>query len=212
MREIKVKDIIEICNATLVCGNEQEIVKNLKKDTREIQKGDTYVGIQGENFNGSMFFEKAIENGAKICILDDIEIKKEIIEKYKDIAIIKVKDTIEAMQKLAKVKRESYDIPVIGITGSVGKTSTKDIIASVMSKKYNTLKTAGNYNNHIGLPLTILSLENQTAAVIEMGMNHKGEIANLTKIARPTMSVITNIRNVTYRRLRIKRKHIKSKT
>ncbi len=97
------------------------------------------------------------------------------------------------MQEIAKYKRSLYDIPVIGVTGSVGKTSTKDIIASVMSKKYKTLKTIGNYNNHIGVPLTILSLKEETSAVIEMGMNHKGEISVLTKIARPTMSVITNI-------------------
>lgn len=93
-----------------------------------------------------------------------------------------------------------------------GKTSTKDILASVMSKKYDTLKTAGNYNNHIGVPLTILRLKNQTAAVIEMGMNHKREISVLTKIARPTMAVITNVRNRTYRRTWLKRKYIRSKT
>lgn len=86
-----------------------------------------------------------------------------------------------------------FQIPVIGVTGSVGKTSTKDIIASVMSKKYKTLKTIGNYNNHIGVPLTVLGLKDHTAAVVEMGMNHLGEISKLTRIAKPTMSVITNI-------------------
>ncbi len=102
-------------------------------------------------------------------------------------------NSIEALQKIAKYKRELYDIPVIGVTGSVGKTSTKDILASVMSKKYKTLKTEGNYNNHIGVPLTILGLKDHTAAVVEMGMNHFGEISKLTKIARPTIAVITNI-------------------
>lgn len=193
MREIRVKDIIEICNAKLLCGNKEEILENFKKDTREIEEGDVYVGIQGEKFNGSLFFEKAFENGAKACILNNIEIKEEIIEKYKGRIIIIVENEIEALQKIATYKREGYNIPIIGVTGSVGKTSTKDILSSVMSKKYETLKTIGNYNNHIGVPLTVLRLKNQTAAVIEMGMNHSGEISVLTKIAKPTMAVITNV-------------------
>ena len=125
--------------------------------------------------------------------MQDIEISEEIKEKYKNKIIIKVNNTIPAMQKIAKYKRNEYNIPVIGVTGSVGKTSTKDIIASVMSKKYKTLKTIGNYNNHIGVPLTILGLKEHDAAVIEMGMNHLGEISVLTNIAKPTISVITNI-------------------
>ena len=193
MLELKVKDIIEICNGELLLGDEDVILQNFKKDTREIENGDTYVGIKGDNFNGSDFFEKAFEAGAKACIVQDIQINGNVLEEYKDKVIIKVKDSIEALQKIAIFKREGYDIPVIGITGSVGKTSTKDIIASVMSKKYKTVKTEGNYNNHIGVPLTILKLKDHTAAVIEMGMNHLGEISKLTKIAKPTMSVITNV-------------------
>lgn len=193
MNEIKVKDILEICNAKLLSGDEEEIIENFKKDSREVEDGDTYVGIKGKNFNGSDFFEKAFEAGAKAAIIQDIDIPDEKIELYKDKVIIKVRDCIEAIQKIAIFKREKYDIPVIGVTGSVGKTSTKDIIASVMSKKYKTVKTEGNYNNHIGVPLTILKLKDHTAAVIEMGMNHLGEISKLTKIARPTMSVITNV-------------------
>ena len=93
-----------------------------------------------------------------------------------------------------------------------GKTSTKDMIASVISQKYNTLKTIGNYNSDIGLPLTILRLNDEETAVIEMGMNHLGEISRITKVAKPTMCVITNVRNSTYRFSRFKRKYIKSKT
>ena len=193
MKEIKVKDIIKICNANLICGNEEEILENYKKDTREIENGDVYIGIKGEKFNGSTFFETAFEKGAKACILQDIEIDEKTLKKYQDKIIIIVKDSVEALQKIAEYKRKEYNIPVIGVTGSVGKTSTKDILASVMSKKYKTLKTEGNYNNHIGVPLTILKLKDHEAAVIEMGMNHLGEISKLTKIARPTMSVITNI-------------------
>lgn len=150
-------------------------------------------GIKGEKVDGNTFYEKALENGAKACILQDIDISNEILEKYKDRVILKVQKTREALKKIAEFKREMYDIPVVGVTGSVGKTSTKDLIASVMSKKYKTLKTEGNYNNDIGLPLTVLRLKDEEAAVIEMGMNHLGEISRLTKIAKPTIGVITNV-------------------
>ena len=193
MREIKVKDIIEICNSKLLSGSEEMILKDFKIGTKEIQDGDTYVGLVGDKNNGGEFIEDAFKAGAIACLVQDIDIPEEILNKYKDKAIIKVKDCVETLQKIAVYKREGYDIPVIGITGSVGKTSTKDIIASVMSKKYNVYKTQGNYNNHIGVPLTILGLKDHNAAVIEMGMNHFGEISKLTRIARPTMSVITNI-------------------
>ena len=100
---------------------------------------------------------------------------------------------MEALYSIARAKRELYDIPVIAITGSVGKTSTKDIVANVVSQKYKTLKTQGNHNNNIGLPFTVLELEDEEAMVIEMGMNHFGEISVLTSIAKPTICVITNI-------------------
>ena len=136
--------------------------------------------------------ESALKKGASVCIVDEIPLK-DILNKYNDRAIIKVEDTIYALQDLAKYKRLLYNIPVVAVTGSVGKTSTKDIIASVLEEKYNVLKTEGNYNNHIGLPLTILKLKNHTALVVEMGMNHFGEISLLTNIAKPTIGVITNI-------------------
>lgn len=193
MKKITIQDFIEQTGAELVIGNKNEILENLKKDTREVEKGDVYVGIKGENTDGSTFFEQALKNGAKVCILNNIEIPQGTIQKYKDRTIVKTNDTIESLQKIAEYKRKLYNIPVVGITGSVGKTSTKDLIASVMSKKFKNLKTNGNYNNHIGVPLTILRLEDHTSAVIEMGMNHLGEISKVTKIAKPTMSVITNV-------------------
>ena len=191
--DIKVKDIIKICDAQLVYGNEEEICQNFSKDTREIKKDDVYIGIKGEDFDGNALYEKALENGAKVCILENIEIPEHIIERYKDRTIIKVKNTIKAIQEIATYKREMYNIPVIAVTGSVGKTSTKDILASVISKKYKVLKTQGNLNNHIGLPLTILKLKDHTAMVVEMGMNSLGEISVLSNIAKPTISVITNV-------------------
>ncbi len=190
---IQVKDILKICDAKLIFGNPEEICENFSKDTREINVGDVYIGIKGEKFDGSSLFEKALENGAKVCILEHTEIKENIEEKYKDRTIIEVENSIEALQNIAKFKRSMYNIPVIAVTGSVGKTSTKDILASVISKKYKVLKTEGNLNNHIGLPLTILKLKDHEALVVEMGMNALGEIRTLTNIAKPTISVITNV-------------------
>lgn len=192
-KDILVKDILKICNGKLICGNKDEICENFSKDTRQINNGDIYLGIKGEKFNGSIFYKDALENGAKGCILQDIEINQEEINTYKNKFIIIVDNVVEALQKIAKYKRSLYNIPVIGITGSVGKTSTKDIIASVMSKKYNVLKTEGNYNNEIGLPLTILKLKNHDAMVLEMGMSAFKEISLLTDIAKPTTAVITTI-------------------
>ena len=190
---INVKKIIEITNGELLYGDENIICENFSKDTRQLNKGDVYLGIKGENFNGSNFYIDALEKGAKVCILQDIEVNSEKVKKYKEIAIIKVKDVVKALQTVASYKRSLYKIPVVGITGSVGKTSTKDIIASVMARKYKVLKTKGNLNNQIGLPLTILELKDHEALVIEMGMGNLGEISVLTKIAKPDVAIITNV-------------------
>ncbi len=188
MKDITVKDIVNICQGKLICGDENIICKEFKKDTRTIKTGDVYVGIKGENFDGNTLYEEAFENGAEVCIVSGVEAKE-----YEGKTIIEVEDSLNALQKIAEYKRSLYNIPVIAVTGSVGKTSTKDIIASVMSQKYKVLKTEGNMNNHIGLPMTILKLEDHEAMVVEMGMDHAGEISVLTNIAHPTMCVISNI-------------------
>ena len=193
MKNIKVKDFIEKCDGELIFGDESIECVNFSKDTRTINQGDIYLGIKGDNFNGSLFYEAALEKGAKVCIIQDVDIPKNLNERYNDRTIIKVKDVIKALQEIAKYKRSLYDIPVVAITGSVGKTSTKDIVGSVLSMKYKVLKTEGNLNNHIGLPLTILNLQNHEAMVLEMGMNNLGEISLLTSIAKPTVVIITNI-------------------
>ena len=200
MKNIYIKDIIKICNAKLLCGSEEDILTDIIRDTREIKKGDTYIGFKGEHNDGNLLYITAIENGAKICILQKSSVEnkinleiEDIKKKYSNVSIILVEDTIKALQEIASFKRNMYDIPVVGITGSVGKTSTKDIIASVMSKKFNVLKTLGNYNNQIGLPLTVLRLKDEDAMVVEMGMNMPNEISPLSKIARPSVAVITNV-------------------
>lgn len=192
MYELTVKDIIKACNAKLLCGDENTKISSFSKDTRTIKPEDIYVGIKGENFDGNKFCKQALDSGAIGCITDG-DIDNSIANNYKDKVIIKVENSVTALQQIANYKRNLYNIPVVAITGSVGKTSTKDIIASVVSKKYNVLKTQGNLNNQIGLPLTLLQLKDHTAVVVEMGMGNAGEISNLSKTAEPTLAVITNI-------------------
>ena len=190
---MKIKDILKVTNGKMLVGNEELTCENFSKDTRTIQKGDIYIGLKGENFDGNQFWKQALESGAEAVIVQDVKISPIEMEKYSNKTIVKVEDTLKALYEIAKYKRSLYDIPVVAITGSVGKTSTKDIIASVVATKYKTLKTQGNNNNNIGLPLTILKLRDHEALVIEMGMNHFGEISLLTDIAKPTLAVITNI-------------------
>ena len=185
----KVKDIIKICNGKLLCGDEETICKNFCNDTRKLNKGDVYVGIKGENFNGNSFYMDAINLGATVCILEE---PPKTIDC--NATIIQVDNSIKCLQELAKNVINNFKGTVIAVTGSVGKTSTKDMIYSVLKEKYNAHKTIGNQNNHIGLPLTILSLEEDNEVlVLEMGMNHLGEISYLTNIAKPDVAVITNV-------------------
>ena len=193
MKDLSIKNILEITEGKLLVGNEENICKSYSKDTRTIKDGDCYIGIKGENFDGNIFWEKALENGASTVIVQNVEIEDEKLKKWTDKNIIKVENTLEALYNIARYKRNLYNIPVIAITGSVGKTSTKDIVANVVSKKYKTLKTEGNNNNNIGLPFTILRMQDEEVAVLEMGMNHFGEISLLASIANPTICIITNI-------------------
>ena len=190
---MNVEDIIKATNGKLLIGNLEEDCENFCTDTRKIQKGDVYVGLKGEKFNGNEYYKEALEKGAKVAVISGIEVTKEDLDKYKDKTIIEVKDSLEAFGDIAAYKRDLYDIPVVQITGSVGKTSTRDIIANVVRTQYKTLQTEGNQNNAVGLPTTLLKLKDHEAVVVESGMNHLGEIRYLGKIAKPTVAVITNI-------------------
>ncbi len=190
---VTIKNLIEKSNGELIQGSVDLPFENLCKDTRELQQGQIYIGIKGENFDGNTLYEQALEKGAKACLLQGVKIKEEIFKKYPDATIVLVEDTIKALQQIATYKRSLYNIPVIAITGSVGKTSTKDMVASALSQKYKVLKTRGNYNSTIGLPLMVLELKDEEAMVLEMGMSNLGEISVLTKIAKPDIAVITNV-------------------
>lgn len=193
MKNIFVSDIIKLCSGEVIFGNEDEILDNFSKDTRTINENDIYVGIKGTNFNGNLFYEEAFNKGAKVCIVDKNEIDIKNIKEIKDRTLVVVDNTLKCIQKLAEYKRSLYDIPVVAVTGSVGKTSTRDIVANVIKQEFNVLKTEGNYNNDIGLPLTILGLKDHNAMVLEMGMNNLHEIELLSKIAKPTIGIITNV-------------------
>lgn len=162
--------------------------KTICTDTRSLVKGSLFFALKGLNFNGNTFAKKAIRNGASYVIID----QKEYHEDNKQ--FILVKDTLETLQKLARYHRRTLDIPIITITGTNGKTTSKELINEVLKQKYNCTATKGNLNNHIGVPLTLLEITNNTdIAIIEIGANHIGEIKFLCEIAEPTHGVITNI-------------------
>lgn len=159
----------------------------ISTDTRKIKPGSIFFALKGEKFNGNLYAAEALQKGAAIVVVDEEEFALDE-EHY-----ILVKNSLEALQKLASFHRKFLDIPIIAITGSNGKTTTKELLHAVLSKKYNTAATKGNLNNHIGVPLTLLSMdENTEMGVVEMGANHPGEIEFLCNIANPDYGYITN--------------------
>jgi len=159
----------------------------ISTDTRKIEKGSIFFALKGPNFNANKFAKEALEKGASYVVIDEEEY---LLEEN----CMLVPDVLTTLQELARHHRKQLNIPFIGLTGSNGKTTTKELISTVLSQKYNVLSTKGNLNNHIGVPLTILSITNEhEIAVIEMGANHVGEIQALCEIALPTHGLITNI-------------------
>lgn len=156
-------------------------------DSRNCPEGSLFFALRGENFNANDFAKKALDNGCAFAIVDDPEYVLD--ERY-----ILVDNVLSALQQLAKQHRQQLKTTVIGITGTNGKTTTKELIAAVLSGKYNTLYTQGNLNNHIGVPLTLLKIKPEhEIAIIEMGANHPGEIKTLAEIACPDYGIITNV-------------------
>ena len=156
-------------------------------DTRTIKKNNIFFCLSGEKFNGNLFVNEAINLGASYVIYDDKEVD------YKSKKAFKVTNVLKTLQQIAKFHRSKFKIPVIGLTGSNGKTTSKELISSVLSQKFNVTSTPKNFNNHIGVPLTILKINEKTdLAIIEMGANHIGEIDLLCSIASPNIGYITN--------------------
>ncbi|MDD2518672.1 MAG: UDP-N-acetylmuramoyl-tripeptide--D-alanyl-D-alanine ligase [Bacilli bacterium] len=183
-------DLVNICNGEII--NKYELgdqrIKKIKLSSQEVKKGDLFIALKGIKYDGHDFVLDVIKNGAKAVIVErDINIKS-------DIPIIKVESTYNCLYDIAKYNRKLYNIPLIAVTGSVGKTTTKEIIALILGQKYKVLKSQGSDNNHIGVPKTLFNLNNHyDMAVLEIGMNHVGEISTLSNVCQPNVSLITNI-------------------
>lgn len=157
-------------------------------DSRTIEEGSVFVALKGERFDGNDFAYKVAEENIASCVIAD---RKDLPHHER---LFIVDDSLTTLQELARLHREKCNIPIIGITGTNGKTTTKELTAAVLSKKYNIIYTQGNFNNHLGLPLTVLRIKPDTEmAVVEMGANHPNEIAQLCTIANPDFGIITNI-------------------
>ena len=161
--------------------------QKITTDTRKLEQGAIFFALKGDNFDANTFAQQAVDAGCGYSIVDSETVSNET-------TILLVNDVLESLQQLAKHHRQQLKFPVIGITGSNGKTTNKELIHAVLSKKYNTYATKGNLNNHIGVPLTLLALTNEhEMAIVEMGANHQGEIAMLSDLSDPDYGMITNI-------------------
>lgn len=190
MNIIKVKDLVRACGGKILTGSEDDVIGECFVDSRLVTKDSTFFGIRGERVNGSDYYQDAFDNGAKVCVLEGA------LTEFNDFdgkTIVVVENTLDTLKQLAAYKRLLFNGKVIGITGSVGKTSTKEMVSKVLEKRYKVLKTKGNQNSQIGLPLTILRLKDEDVMVLEMGMSNRGEMHNLSLIARPSIAVITNV-------------------
>ncbi|NLZ47328.1 MAG: UDP-N-acetylmuramoyl-tripeptide--D-alanyl-D-alanine ligase [Clostridiales bacterium] len=191
MEYISLEEILEAVQGKLYHKGNNLNYNDICIDTRKIKSGNIYIAIKGTVYNGNDFVEDAVQKGALLCIVDEISFD---LNKVKDSTIIKVEDTKKALMSLAKYYRNKLDIKVIGVTGSTGKTTTKDLIAAALGSKFKVFKTQGNFNNEIGLPLMIFNLDSSyDIAVLEMGMSNLNEIHRLADVARPDIAVITNI-------------------
>lgn len=184
----KVSDLLKTTKRKMA-GFNNAIIESISIDSRQILPNQAFLAIKGENFDGHDFINEVVNKGVKVVIVhNNIKIKN------KGICCIRVKDTVKALGDIARVHRDKFDIPVIAVTGSNGKTTTKEMIASVLEEAGKVLKNFGTKNNHIGLPLALLGLDNtHDFAVLELGTNHFGEIDYLAKICKPDVSVITNV-------------------
>ena len=190
MSPLSILQIAELAGAKLEEGDGKISIERISTDSRTIKKGELFVALRGENFDGHKFIEATAKAGAVGAIVD-LQWTGKAPAKF---AIIRAEDTLLAYQNLAANYRKALSIRVLAITGSNGKTSTKDFAASVLGRKFRVTKTQGNFNNHVGLPRTILeATSNDEVAVWEIGMNHPGEVAPLAKIAAPNAAIITNI-------------------
>ena len=193
----RIEDIIKATSAKLICGLPDTRIGAVSIDTRTIKPNEVFVAVKGNNFDGHDFIEQAVLKGAA-CIICRTGLDKNILLRLRKqsgrITVIEVEDTVKALGDIAGFMRREACVPVIAITGSAGKTTTKEMLAWVLSSKFKVLKNEGTQNNNIGVPLTLLKIDKTyDYAVIELGTNHFGEIENLVNITSPNIGIITNI-------------------
>lgn len=190
--ELSFDELVLAVKGEILVDNENRNFNNVNTDTRKIEKDNVFIALKGENFNGNVYAKDALEKGASIAIIDEVVGSLEAIQGLG--IIIKVKNTYDALLDLAHYYRNKLGIKVIGVTGSTGKTSTKDLVAAFLSNKYKVFKTKGNFNNEVGLPLMVFQLDSTyDVAVLELGMSDLGEIHKLAECSRPNIGLITNI-------------------
>jgi UDP-N-acetylmuramoyl-tripeptide--D-alanyl-D-alanine ligase len=190
MNPLTLSQIAQLAGASLSSGDGSVVINKISTDSRTVKPGELFVALRGENFEGHDFVEAGAKAGATGALVD-LNWTGRVPNNF---ALLRVTDTLQAYQTLAANYRKSLALKVLAITGSNGKTSTKDFVASVLARRFRVTKTEGNFNNHVGLPRTILeATPEDEVAVWEIGMNHPGEIAALSKIAAPDVAIITNI-------------------
>ena len=191
MNKLNLKQIIHASGGFLVQGNDAAYITGVTIDSRNAKPGNLFAAIRGSNTDGHKYIEAAFENGCNAVLIEDECFTDKI---PRGMGAVLVTDTVKALQDIASYYRSCMDIKIIGVTGSVGKTSTSDMIKAVCATEFKTAKTKGNFNNHIGLPLSILEFDPDTrVGILEMGMDRLGEIEFLAGIAKPDIGVITNI-------------------
>ncbi|MFA5059924.1 MAG: UDP-N-acetylmuramoyl-tripeptide--D-alanyl-D-alanine ligase [Candidatus Omnitrophota bacterium] len=186
---LNLNDILLATGGRQLSGKRHALIRSVSTDSRTLKRGDLFIALCGKNFDGHNFLRKVIARSAAAII-----VSKKVSLPHTDIPIIFVDDTTQALGQIARFHRRRFKIPVIAITGSAGKTTTKEMIAAVLEKKYKVLKNIATLNNNIGVPMTLLKLnKTHKIVVVELGTNHFGEIAQLAQIAEPTVSLLTNI-------------------
>ena len=190
MMNMELGFISDCVKGVLLTGDPKTPINGVEIDSRRMAAGKLFFALQGENFDGHSFLDAAFERGAAAAVISSAD-KLSYPDRQ---GLILVDDTLQALQDLARAYRNSFAIPVIAVTGSVGKTTSKDILDCCLKQCFNTLKTKGNYNNDIGLPLTIMELQDEhQLAIVELAMRAPGEIARLANIARPNCALISNV-------------------
>ena len=192
LADFGLREILEVVSGELILGNPGDCFQGVSIDSRTVKKGEIFIAIKGDRYDGHNFIAEAVAKGAGCIIAQRNQIL--LLGSKLPQAVVLVNDTLLALSSLAYYHRKRFGIPVIGITGSNGKTTTKEMLSCLLSSRYNVLKNEGTQNNLIGVSMTLLRLNPQhDIAVLELGTNHFGEIRELVRIAAPNMGIITNI-------------------